>query len=196
MNYNMEELAPIVAKLAEKYTAGESTSVTYEKAEQLMGAVLYCIREVWQQKENSMVSGSGIEALKAYETGLKLVEGKVRMALELYNEMILDFNSYGSKCLYDTFVKGIPEFFKWYDMRFEPQNTILTLDYPVREDLSVYSGIDRIYAYILCIRKEQELLRRFSEEEIKDALRRYHPEYEDLVENICEMVSGEVILTF
>ncbi len=81
-------------------------------------------------------------------------------------------------------------------MRFEPQNTILTLDYPVREDLSAYSGIDRIYAYILCIRKEQELLRRFPEEEIKDALRRYHSEYEDLVENICEMVSGEVILTF
>ena len=81
MNYNMEELAPIVAKLAEKYTAGESTSVTYEKAEQLMGAVLYYIREVWQQKENSMVSVSGMGALKAYETGLILVEGKVRMAL-------------------------------------------------------------------------------------------------------------------
>ena len=37
----MEELVPIVGKLAEKYTSHESTSITYEKAEQLMGAVLY-----------------------------------------------------------------------------------------------------------------------------------------------------------
>ncbi len=48
VNYEMEELVPIVGKLAEKYTAFESTSVSYEKAEQLMGAVLYCIHETWQ----------------------------------------------------------------------------------------------------------------------------------------------------
>lgn len=37
MDYEMEELVPIVGKLAEKYTSHESTSITYEKAEQLMG---------------------------------------------------------------------------------------------------------------------------------------------------------------
>ena len=46
MDYEMEELVPIVGKLAEKYTANESTSITYEKAEQLMGAILYCIHEL------------------------------------------------------------------------------------------------------------------------------------------------------
>ena len=40
MTYKMEELLPVVGKLAEKYTSFESTSVTYEKAEQLMGAAL------------------------------------------------------------------------------------------------------------------------------------------------------------
>ena len=49
--YTMEELVPIVGRLAEKYCAGESSSVTYEKAEQLMGAVLYCIHEVTEGKE-------------------------------------------------------------------------------------------------------------------------------------------------
>lgn len=37
MNYEIEELVPIVGKLAEKYTDNESTSITYEKAQQLMG---------------------------------------------------------------------------------------------------------------------------------------------------------------
>ena len=191
MNYKMEELAQIVAGLAEKYTAKESTSITYERAEQFMGAVLYCIREVWQQKENSIISREGMSALQAYETGFMLVEQKVKEALELYNEMIPDFNCYGSKCLYDTFVKGIPEFFRWYDIRFEPQNTILTLDYPVREDLCEDTGIDKIYKYILCIRKEQAFLGTFPEDQIKSALRRYHRQYEDLPENICEMAFAE-----
>ena len=35
MRYEMEELVPIVAKLAKRYTSGESTSITYEKAQQL-----------------------------------------------------------------------------------------------------------------------------------------------------------------
>ena len=48
MEYTMEELVPIVRKLAEKHHGYESTSMTYEKAEQLMEAVLYCIRETEQ----------------------------------------------------------------------------------------------------------------------------------------------------
>lgn len=45
MNYEMEELLPIVAKLAERYTSKESTSVSYECAQRLMDAVLYCINQ-------------------------------------------------------------------------------------------------------------------------------------------------------
>ncbi|MFT4006898.1 MAG: DUF6179 domain-containing protein, partial [Lacrimispora sp.] len=45
MNIEMEELIPVVAELADKYTGKESTSITYDKANQLMGAVLYCIQE-------------------------------------------------------------------------------------------------------------------------------------------------------
>ena len=37
MQYEMEQLIPIVARLSEKYTSKESTSISYEKAEQLMG---------------------------------------------------------------------------------------------------------------------------------------------------------------
>ena len=42
MDYKMEELLPIVSELAQKYTGYESTSVTYEKAQMLMGdSLLY-----------------------------------------------------------------------------------------------------------------------------------------------------------
>ena len=45
MKYKMEDLVPIVAKLAEGYTSKESTSITYERAQQFMEAVLYSMQE-------------------------------------------------------------------------------------------------------------------------------------------------------
>ena len=220
---SMEEIMPIVAKLTERYTAGDSTSVTYEKAEQLMGAVLYCIREAkYAEKDeedkrengqcenehsahdtssdeaksierhtgtrNLTTCSKGMSAQQAYETGLDCVEKKVKAALALYNDMQTQFDSYGNRCLYDTFVKGIPEFFKWYDMRFAPQDTILTLDYPVLKDLSAYTGIDRIYEYLLCIQKEQEFLHAFPRNDVIDALERYNPAHEDMIDNVCGAV--------
>ncbi len=38
--FNMEELLPVVAELADQYTSKESTSITYEKAQPLMEGVL------------------------------------------------------------------------------------------------------------------------------------------------------------
>lgn len=193
MNYEMEELVPIVAKLAEQYTSLESTSITYEKAGQLMESVLYCIHEVELSEHNAVIRAGGMSAQQAYETGAACVEKKARRALKRYHEILPEFDSYENRCLYDTFLKGLPEFFRWYDIKFEPQNTILTLDYPVLKDLSEYTGIDRIYEFLNCIRLEQNFLRRFPKSFVLDILSTYHPFYKDIVDNICEIVLAAVI---
>ena len=161
MDYEMEELVPIVGKLAEKYTSHESTSITYEKAEQLMGAVLYCIHELWESSGNAPSLNKKLSAQRAYEMGAAYVREKTGKALDLYNRILPEFCHYENKCLYDTFVKGIPEFFKWYDIQFEPQNTILTLDYPLLKDISEYTGIDKIFEFIKSIGLEQKFLKLF-----------------------------------
>ena len=189
MHYEMEELIPIVGRLAEKYTANESTSVTYEKAEQLMGAVLYCIHEAERQgpqegdasgnlegasdRHPLIVTEKKLSAKQAYEAGAACVEQKTRKALKLYHEILPEFQSYENECLYDTFVKGLPEFFKWYDVKFQPQNTILTMDYPVLKDISGLSGIDKVYAFIKCIRLEQRFLKKFPRSYVAEILEQY-----------------------
>ncbi len=188
MRYEMEELVPIVGRLAEKYTSKESTSVTYEKAEQLMGAVLYCINEAEQWGHNSVAAAEGLLAQRAYEIGVACVEEKAKKALDLYNEILPEFTHYGSHCLYDTFVNGLPEFFKWYDIRFEPQNTILTLDYPVLIDISSYTGIDKIYEFIRCINLEQKFMRLFPENYVRSILSKYNSQYKEAADNICEVI--------
>ena len=83
MRFKIEELVPIVGKLAEHYTAGQSTSITYEKAEQLMEAVLYCIQEMEQVRPDSLISEKDLTAQSAYEIGLACVEEKTKKALQL-----------------------------------------------------------------------------------------------------------------
>lgn len=148
MEYTMEELFPILGQLAEKYTAFESTSIPCETAEQLMEAVLYCIHEAEQVRKDTLVPAEGLSARQAYALGAAAVEEKTRAALALYHETLQSFDSYGNRCLYDTFQQGLPEFFKWYDPKFAPQETILTLDYPLLSGLSGQIGIDRIYSFI------------------------------------------------
>ena len=189
MNYTMEELVPIVGKLAEKYTAYESTSITYEKAEQLMEAVLYCIHELEQDGGDFEVSTDRISAQQAYETGLLCVESKVKKALDLYNSIMTNFRHYENKCFYRTFVLELPHFFQRYDTRFDPQNTILILDYPVLKDISEYTGIDEIYEYIRCIYLEQEFLGVFPREYVTGVLSKE----KDGICNLCESVLVDVI---
>lgn len=196
MRYEMEELVPIVGKLAEKYTAHESTSITYEKAEQLMEAVLYCIHEAEQAEKYSLTSAEGISAQQAYKAGVHYVEQKVRDALQLYNQIVETFEHYENQCLYDTFIKGLPEFFKWYDIWYKPQDTIVTLDYPVRKNLSGYTGIDKIYEYLVCIGQEQKFLNAFSRGYVIDILLRYNHQYQYMIENIGEVVYKEISKQF
>ena len=187
----MEELVPIVGKLAEKYTSHESTSITYEKAEQLMGAVLYCIHELWESSGNAPSLNKKLSAQRAYEMGAAYVREKTGKALDLYNRILPEFCHYENKCLYDTFVKGIPEFFKWYDVQFEPQNTILTLDYPLLKDISEYTGIDKIFEFIKAIGLEQKFLKLFPAGYVINILSKDNRNWQESMDNICEIVFKE-----
>ena len=193
ISYEAEDLVPIVAELAKRYTSGESSSITYEAAGRLMEAVLYCIREFEKGEAFSLTTGEKLPAGKCYERGLELVEKKVQDALKLYNRMMLYFSSYGNRCLQNTVGKGMPEFFKWYDYRLNPQDTLLTLDYPILMDLSADTGIDRIYGYLLCISLEQKFLRKFPRDFVREALAEYDSRYQWMIDNLCEVVLFKVI---
>lgn len=188
MKYEMEDLIPLVGYLAQKYTSGESTSVTYEKAEQLMEAVLYCIREAEQETEHAVLVPERMKVEKMYHIGAEVVERKTKTALKLYHQILAEFHPYENQCLQDTMTKGIPEFFKWYDVQFAPQETILTLDYPVMKELSAYTGIDCIFQWLVCVQYEQSFLRLFPETAIISMLLHYDEEYRENIINLAEIV--------
>lgn len=184
MEYQPEDLIPIVTDLAAAYTGFEHSSITYETAEALMEAVLYCIREQ-QDLDSYELSVGPVSARAAYEAGLQTVIEKVKRLQRLYNERVFDFQDYGVECLKDVWFKGIPAFLLKYDVKYAPQETILTLDYPVLKGLQNLSGIDAVLECVTCVDIEQRFLRGFDSDYVREVLRAYDPEYTVLLENIC-----------
>lgn len=183
--YTMEDLIPIVGMLAGEYT--DSTSVTYERARQFMEAVLYCIAHI-ETDNNSIMSASIPTAMEAYQLGYEAVIDKVRRTQKQYNEMMENFDHYNNRNYRDTVQKALPGFFQYYDVRFAPMDTIITMDYPVFGLDMNLEGIDMISSYIDAIREEQLYLQSFSRDDIIDMLHSFHHNYEIEFFNLRECV--------
>ncbi|MDD6811100.1 MAG: DUF6179 domain-containing protein [Lachnospiraceae bacterium] len=204
ISYEIEELFPVVAMLAEQYTGYESTSVTYEKAQQFMEAVIYGIHAYEKTMKSATEKGMGdasgnalagqrIPAKEAYRNGVRILQEKVKQMLAVYHAMLKSFQSYGNHCLEDTILKGIPEFARWYDVKYAPQDTILTLDYPVLVDLSSMTGIDKVYAYVKAVSIEQRFLAGYGESRVQEILNAYTTDYTEMIENISSIVLQDTV---
>lgn len=197
IDYSMEELIPVVAKLSERYTSKESTSISYDKARQLMEAVIYCIEELRQQenlKEVQVLNRSEEKNVEIeYDLGYQLVIKKVYKVKELYEKILNEFQAYGNVCLSDTFLRGIPGFLRRYDARFEPQNQILTMDYPTLIYPTRQCGVDAIYSYLKYIEIEQNFLRSIPKDYVCSVLESYHADYQQLLINLSSIVLRNLI---
>lgn len=189
MEYTMEELLPLAAKLADKYTSKESSSVSYETAQMLMEAILYCIQEFNFASQTAVASLTPVSAELAWEEGYKLVIGKVYQAKEIYEGLVENFTDYGCRNYHDTILKGMPKFFLRYDPIFNPQNHVLTLDYPLIFGYPEFCGVDMILAYLEGIRIEQSFLNCFDNRPIYNLMETITPDYRELyMDNLCEQV--------
>lgn len=193
ITYKMEELLPIVAQLSRKYTSAESTSVSYEKAQQLMEAVLYCIQELEHTHQNLPANPKMLSPDEAYQLGLESVMQKAKETQKKYNEMINIFCDYGNENLRDTVTKAVFGFFKFYDPIFAPQNTIITMDYPVLDFNQELQGIDAIAAYVEAIYTEQLFLQKMPEEYVCNVLQQFHPTYQKQFFNISSILLRHIL---
>lgn len=196
MKYSQEELLPVVAKLAARYTSNESTSISYDKARQLMGAVIYCIEEYENAAtglRDLVAAHTTVSADTAYRQGYDLLVEKVKKIQQEYNLMMKEFQYYGNRCCYDTFQKGMPEFFLYYDARFHPMNHILTLDYPVLVSLEPRCGADLMEVYVRSAYLEQSFLQKLPAKYILHVLSAYSGDYEELIINIASIVIRNVL---
>lgn len=185
--YPMEELIPLVGMLAEEFTAKESSSVTFERARQLMEAVIYCIAH-FETGDHMFQKDHMPSAGEAYRIGYEAVIEKVKATQEKYNKLMQFFDDYGNRNYRDTVEKALPGFFLYYDVKFAPMDNIITMDYPVFGLDMEAEGIDRIRQYIDAIWAEQCYLIKFPRNFILEELRSFHPKYEKEYFNLKEIL--------
>ena len=196
MNYEMEELLPIVAELAEKYTSKESTSISYETARQLMEAVVYCINQYCSNQcegGKQLTVGKRLSAKEAYKMGYENVIQKVKVTQDSYNEMITHFCAYGNENYQDTVTKAIPGFFQHYDVRYAPQEIIITMDYPTICPIINCSGIDAIKKYVEYISYEQKFMGALPQEYVYEVLYKFQSGYRKQFYNICSIILRHIL---
>ena len=189
MDYSLEELLPIVARLSERYTRKESSSVTYETAEMLMEAVLTCVREGMENGERAVAGGEKPKAEQIYQRGRERIEEKAQKAKRIYEELMTGWEDYGCLNYRDTVRTGMMEFFARYDAQFQPQNHLLTLDYPLLCPLPKQCGADLILGYLKRVRIEKAFLDCFRREPVIRLMDRVSPDgRKNYMGNLCEPV--------
>ena len=186
-NYVMEDFIPIVGRLADEFKSKESSSITYERARQLMKAVIYCISHV-EIGEHNLAASNILTAEDAYHYGFVAVVEKVKDTQRKYNELMNFFDHYGNQNYRDTVEKALPGFFLYYDVKYAPMEHVITMDYPVFGMDMNLEGIDMIRQYIDAIWNEQCYLMKFPREYIISQLRSFHPFYEKEYFNIKEII--------
>jgi len=198
LEYSYEEqlsMIHLVEQLARKYTSGDSSSIRYETAQTLLEAVQYTIKLSFNYSSNDnshLLNTSNIDTL--YETGKQILQTLIKESLDNYLLLMENFDDYGISNYKNTVVEGLKAFFSVYDYQFQPQNHILTLDYPLLNDQHNYSGILRIKHYIEGIMLESEFLKYFPREFIQSRIKGTMPVGQPIfMDNLCYPVLLSVI---
>lgn len=188
--YSLEELLPLVANLSRKYTSNDSSSVTYETARRLMEAVIYCINQLEYEQDSDAKDkiDNNLSADEAYKLGFTFLKNKVEVIKARYEELIKYFKDYGNENYRNTVMGGIAGFIKYYDVRFNPTDTIITMDYPTLKSVFHLQGADAISEYLNYIILEQKFLNKLEPQRVIEALKNYQCNYGKQFYNICSII--------
>lgn len=187
----LEEVLPLLAKRVRKYTSAESTSVTNETARQILLSILYCLEDT---NTSSTDLAAGTESVEErFAAGLKhkqlLMEDAESLLKHIQTHLLpIEMDVYKR-----TILTGIPPFFHDYDVQFGAHLTPGSIDYQLCMEIEGLSGIDFMAEYLNRFHLEETFLSYFNVSVIREVLRGYHYDYENLLVNIFQIVFQNAI---
>ena len=200
--YNVQiKISEILKDLIIRYTKGQSTSVTVEKAEKLIIGIWYTIDAYMKTFENLEIA---IDTLKKeeisyiYERGKGVLKQDFKITEKLY-EKTLKNQICTDLMAYNTTLSGIENFFKYYDLEFEPDENAADIDYPLIFDDWDMVGLYYMKNYLWNLYVENEICNKFDNKDIHKILKTYGDiykiDYRDLLINIFEMTINNAVFS-
>lgn len=196
-NLNLEQiqqmqldLLQLLSKQVIRYTSGESSSVTTEKASQILGSIYYGIgiylKSLYIDEQIELIKNEKLDYL--YQEGITLMKDKILIAKQLLDFVQKNAIHTKNQAYYDTIFNGLPLFFRDYDMKFAAQEDAGSIDYPLMKEIENVTGIEYILEYLVSLNFENSLLKYFKQDSVEKLLRGYNKNYKDLLINITELV--------
>ncbi|WP_339282281.1 DUF6179 domain-containing protein [Oceanobacillus sp. FSL K6-3682] len=163
------EVVQVLQRLILRYTQGASTSVTTETAEGIMTSLLYAIDAYALQYENpeEALTRLNLESIKdIHSKGVELLRCYFEETKQLYQEVKKIKLDVPVDAYHLTIDESLPVFIKHYDIIFEAQNTMASIDYPLAVDDMRLQGVFYIRQYLERLRIETEFCRFFSLQDV------------------------------
>lgn len=189
-------LLGLLSRQIEKYTSGESSSVTAESAESLLKSICFSISVALKCHGNIVIASELLEREsieELFKKGNKLIRYYYEDARRLWIKIKTEGPKVRNLAYNDTVYKGLKNFFDWYDYRFYAHEMNGSLDYPLSYDEMDLKGIEYIHEYVTHLDMENVLCSSYDAQSIECLMRGYSKYYREDLINVFELVLTNLI---
>ncbi|MGG1246741.1 hypothetical protein K1Y82_05055 [Bacillus inaquosorum] len=163
------EIMQILQQLIRQYTQGESTSVTTETAEGIMVSILYALDAYaldFETPEEVIVNLNAESVKDIHDKGVKLLRRYFDDAKQMYKELKKIKLDVPVDAYNLTIEESLPVFMNNYNIIFEAQNTMASIDYPLAIDDMRLQGVFYIKQYLERLLMETRFCQFFSHKDL------------------------------
>ena len=182
------KLWQLLGRQTSLYIADNSSSVPVETAEELLSSVCFILDAYIKATGTAqkLLVTENLDIL--FKGGLEIIEAEIEEGKRLWQAACMSAPEIDNISYRDT-LQNIGSFWKRYDYRFFAHQTPCEIDYQLCHPVSErHQGIEFINEYLHRIIVENSIMRLFPRDLIVRLLRRYCPDYKELLINLCEPV--------
>ncbi len=184
-------LLGLLSKQIEKYTYGESSSVTAESAESLLKSICFSVSLALKCQENVIIASELLEhesVEELFEKGNELIRYYFEDAKKIWIKIKTEGPKISNLAYNDTVFIGLKEFFDWYDYRFSAHEIKGSLDYPLSYDEMDLKGIEYIHEYVTHLDMENAFCSPYDAHSIECLMKGHSKNFREDLLNIFELV--------
>lgn len=163
------EMLQVLQQLLLQHTQGESSSVTTETAEGMMTSLIYAIDAYtlhFKNPEEALIQLNNKSIKEIHSKGVELLRRYVDETKQLYQEVKKLKLNVPVDAYQMTIDESLPVFMRHYDIIFEAQNTMASIDYPLAVDDMRLQGVFYIKQYLERLQMETSFCHFFSYQDI------------------------------
>lgn len=182
----MSRLWALLAKQTERYTMGDSTSVTAENAQELLASLWYTLTIVIDKTHTPYERLLTEELMPIVKQGQSILQDALEDAKQLWGAVCRTAPDIPNYYYADT-LRGIRDYFDHYDLYFFAHRKPPLISYPLlNAPPDTMQGLTYTQQYLKRMLAENLIIHQFGKRSVIHVLQAAAPNYQDFYLNLCE----------